>query len=233
MKAVEIDSSDAQYIRFRTSQLLQDTNQHLLAKEILDEISESSDEFGPVYVGLAQCHLEEARYYANEWLPQMSYTHIEKTLFFCEKAMKIDQMNSAIVWKVAADALTVCKRFELNDFELEISSFFTKSGKTTKFNKNESLRLAITCYTRVISLDPKSALAWSDLSLAYFRCDKFTEAVSCGKKALELDLNNNLVEQRSLLWNNLGVVAIPFDLSLAQHSFIEAIECNKGRFMII
>ena len=223
LKILEQTGTNPINTRFRSAQLLQESQQYSAAKEILTELAETG-EFGPAIIGLGECHLMEARHYANEWLPQLAYTHIEKLLQLCSKSFDMGYGHSPIVWKLAADGLAVCELFKLADLRITAPPIFSQSEMST-LSREDALKLSIACYSKVVNILPENPLSWSDISLAYHRCNREVEAIHCGKKAIEL--SGKCTDVLPELWNNLGVVAMKSDKALAQHSFVQAVSLNK------
>ena len=211
--------------RYRSAQLLQEAQEYSSAKEILEDLAKSG-EFAPAIIGLAECHLMEARHFADEWLPQLSIRHIEHALRLCSQSFDLGYGDSPLVWKIAADVLSICEDFDLPSLQLSVPAIFSQSNVST-LSRNDAIKLSVACYSKVVNLVPENPLAWSDVSLAYHRCDRDLEAIFCGKKAIELTGDAKYNDSLPELWNNLGIVSMKTDAALAQHSFIQAVTLNK------
>jgi tetratricopeptide (TPR) repeat protein len=74
--------------------------------------------------------------------------------------------------------------------------------KAVKLSKEKKYAEAITCYDKVIELDPRSKAAWFNKALVSSHLDKHEEALTCYEEAIRID------PTYARSWFNKGVTCI-------------------------
>jgi len=226
-RAAELSENDLDQlmrIKYRIGQLHLEMQEHSEAQEIFN--SQGQNRTQEFIIGLAEANLEVAQNYALDWLPELSYQHIEKVLQLCLEAFQMGFNNqSPMIWKLISDSLMITRHFE-KELILNVPLELT-NNKKSKLDRKECLEFAISGYLKIVSECP-SPFSWSDLAIAYFATDNFDKAVICGKKSVELLQNETHSKAvQSEIWHNLGVCALKTDPSVSQHALIESLELNS------
>lgn len=151
-------------------------------------------------------------------------------LLACERAVEIDQNNSA-AWSNKSTALFNVKRFDeallASNRALAIDPTFSLAwdGKGNVLNLLERYDEAIEAYDRVIAINPSDSFAWYNKACALSGLKRYEEALYANNQAIEND--PNLFEA----WDNKGVVFINLKrYDNALHAFDQAITIDSTRF---
>ncbi|XP_032686665.1 tetratricopeptide repeat protein 37 [Odontomachus brunneus] len=207
--------------------------QHKEAKEDFENILQNDEQYVPALKGLAQACLGLAK-------ENIAKHFLSRTRENLQQAA--DNLTSAVMlrsdlscnWKLLGDVCYRIAAMPRKHCYLKVKPILIKSDSAEKHIKikgDETLKLAIRCFCRALSLAQNSALLWHDLACCYSmqlqrnstinKSDVTAKCLAAAKQAIKL------CPQSWLHWNLLGVICVSQNVknyALAQHCFVMAID---------
>ncbi|EFN89108.1 Tetratricopeptide repeat protein 37 [Harpegnathos saltator] len=209
--------------------------QHKEAKEDFDSILQNNEQYILALKGLAQTCLGLASECTSKYLLSQARENLQQAADSLTSAVMI-RSNLSCNWKLFSDVCYRIAAMPMKYCYLNVKPILVKSDSTKQYIKvkgEETLKLAIRCICRALSLTQNSSLLWHDLACCYLmqlrrnfikdvdKSDVATKCLAAAKQAVKLS------PQSWLHWNLLGIVCMSQDVknyALAQHCFVTAID---------